>query len=509
MDNEQNSNSNRFFLYTEQELEQQKYIEEIQNITTKYNILENENYLISSSQKSFLHLINFAVSLYKKNEVLPKDIENIFLNNIFLKEQINTFLDKKLINLTTNDSSHFIDNLEILIYICSIGINKNILDTNYNYDFNAISDIFRFYEKQLKELSYKNKELFLITFDSYLILLKTFIQLCKINSLDLMKKKDISNIIELMTETINIIKFSISLNENELNKLNNLSGKFLYYFSHLQEIEIDIINLDISLQKYLLLLEKQEDGFLLSINKDFENQNSISKEDEFILFKSYSSILLLKLIKDLENCFDTKDYFYNEYFQKIIKTYHKRFSLNQETKIPPNIEDFRNRLLSSLLLDYKSNLDFSKKLDYHYVIEDFIFSGNDFDNRNLETVYRILSFAKDIEDFKYKHIIEILVNSTKINNDFYEFYKLAIFDLYINKFKNQTNDSYNNLYFDKISNYLKNNHFTFTLSSIYLKIYAFLENINTEYKDFSLTNKNENKKNIKYSLTDDENDILY
>ena len=135
MDNEQNSNSNRFFLYTEQELEQQKYIEEIQNITTKYNILENENYLISSSQKSFLHLINFAVSLYKKNEVLPKDIENIFLNNIFLKEQINTFLDKKLINLTTNDSSHFIDNLEILIYICSIGINKNILDTNYNYDF--------------------------------------------------------------------------------------------------------------------------------------------------------------------------------------------------------------------------------------------------------------------------------------------------------------------------------------------------------------------------------------
>ena len=162
-----------------------------------------------------------------------------------------------------------------------------------------------------------------------------------------------------------------------------------------------------------------------------------------------------------------------------------------------------------MLLDYKSNLDFSKKLDYHYVIEDFIFSGNDFDNRNLETVYRILSFAKDIEDFKYKHIIEILVNSTKINNDFYEFYKLAIFDLYINKFKNQTNDSYNNLYFDKISNYLKNNHFTFTLSSIYLKIYAFLENINTEYKDFSLTNKNENKKNIKYYLTDDENDILY
>lgn len=507
MNNKQNSN--RFFFYTQQEIKQQKYIEEIQTITTKYNILENENYLISSSEKSFLHLINFAINLHKKDEILPKDIENIFLNNIFLKEQINTFLEKKLINLTKNDSSHFINDLEILIYICSIGIDKNILDARYNYNFSAISDIFRFYEKNLKELYYQNKELFLITFDSYLILLKTFIQLCKINSLDLMKKKDINNIIELMTETINIIKFSIILNENELNKLNTLSGKFLYYFSHLQEIEINILNIDITLQKYLLLLEKQEDGFLLSINKDFGNQNNILKEDEYILFKSYSSILLLKLIKDLEKHFDAKNYFYNEYFQKIIKTYHKRFSLNQEIKFPTDIEDFRNRLLSSLLLDYKSNLDFSKKLDYNYVLEDFIFSGNSFDNRNLETIYRILFFAKDIEDFKYLHIIEILVNSTKINNDFYEFYKLAIFDLHINKFINQPNISYNNLYFDKIFGYLKNSNFTFTLSSIYFKIYTLLENINLEYKDFSLTNENENKKNIKYYLTDDENGILY
>ena len=78
MDNEQNSNSNRFFLYTEQELEQQKYIEEIQNITTKYNILENENYLISSSQKSFLHLINFAVSLYKKMKYYQKILKISF-----------------------------------------------------------------------------------------------------------------------------------------------------------------------------------------------------------------------------------------------------------------------------------------------------------------------------------------------------------------------------------------------------------------------------------------------
>ena len=41
------------------------------------------------------------------------------------------------------------------------------------------------------------------------------------------------NMTWLMFFKFNLEKF---YNENELNKLNNLSGKFLYYFSHLQEI---------------------------------------------------------------------------------------------------------------------------------------------------------------------------------------------------------------------------------------------------------------------------------
>lgn len=505
MPDKQNSNSTDFFIYTQKEIEQQKYIKEIENISNKYNILKNENYLISSTQ-NFLHLINFAIGLHKKNEPLPEEIEKLFLENIFLKEQINIFLDKKLITLTKEDSNHFLEDLEVLIYICSIGIKQNILNDDYSYNSNAIIEVFRFYERRLKKLFIENKQLFLIAFDSYLILLKAFIQLCRINSLDLMKKKDIDNLIDLMTETINIVKFSISLSENELNKLNNLSGKFLYYFTHLQETGIDTLDIENSLKKYLLLLEKQEDGFLLSTNTNFENY-TIVEDQEFTLFKTYSSLLLLTLIKNLELHFFNQEYFHNEYFQKIIKKYNKRFSLNQQN-FPKNIEDFKNSLFSSLLLNYKSDLDFSKKLDYHYVLEDFIFSGNSFNNTNLETIYRILYFAKDIEDFKYKHIIEILTNSTRIKNDFYEFYKLKIFDLYINKFINKTNDT-NNLFFDKIFEYLKNNCFTFNLSSIYLKIYSILQNIDLKYENSILTNENKNKKNIKYYLTDDEDDIFY
>ena len=72
-------------------------------------------------------------------------------------------------------------------------------------------------------------------------------------------------------------------------------------------------------------------------------------------------------------------------------------------------------------------------MNYHFVIEDFILSDNNFDNKNIESIYNILNFATDIEDFQYSHITQILLNSNVIKNDYQEFFKLSIFDLFIYK----------------------------------------------------------------------------
>ena len=376
---EQINNSPNFSLYTKNEFLQQKFIDEIMSIAYKYNILKNENQLISSTEKNYLYIINYVLELHKKRENLPSDIENLFLNNIFFKEQINQFLEKKLINLIKDDNIHFIKDINVLAYISTIGSKEYILNSYYEYDLTAIEKVFRFYENYLQKIFFDKKELFLLTFDLYIILLKTLIQLCTINSIDLIKKRNINQIIELMTETINIVKFTIPLSNDNLSKINNLQGKYLYYFSHLDEILIDVDDLDRSFERYLLCLEKQEDGFTLSKNNNFGFEDDILENSEFLIFKNYSSILLLKLLKKLRDIPNSPRFIDNPYFQKILKIYFKKFSLEDEIIIPKSINELEKILLSSLLYNYNSNLNFEKKLNYHFVIEDFILSDKDFD----------------------------------------------------------------------------------------------------------------------------------
>lgn len=491
---EQINNSPNFSLYTKNEFLQQKFIDEIMSIAYKYNILKNENQLISSTEKNYLYIINYVLELHKKRENLPSDIENLFLNNIFFKEQINQFLEKKLINLIKDDNIHFIKDINVLAYISTIGSKEYILNSYYEYDLTAIEKVFRFYENYLQKIFFDKKELFLLTFDLYIILLKTLIQLCTINSIDLIKKRNINQIIELMTETINIVKFTIPLSNDNLSKINNLQGKYLYYFSHLDEILIDVDDLDRSFERYLLCLEKQEDGFTLSKNNNFGFEDDILENSEFLIFKNYSSILLLKLLKKLRDIPNSPRFIDNPYFQKILKIYFKKFSLEDEIVIPKSINELEKILLSSLLYNYNSNLNFEKKLNYHFVIEDFILSDKDFDNKNLETIYRILFFASDIEDFKYSHITQILTNSKVVKNDYHEFFKLAIFDLFINKFKNSKFDDELNTILEKISTYVLQNTFDFHLVSICSKIFINISLI------FSTHQKKINKAKDLYAL---------
>ena len=56
-------NSSIFSLYTGQELEQRDFIKQIDFILEKYNILKNDNQLISSIEKNILYTINYIETL--------------------------------------------------------------------------------------------------------------------------------------------------------------------------------------------------------------------------------------------------------------------------------------------------------------------------------------------------------------------------------------------------------------------------------------------------------------
>lgn len=289
-------NSSIFSLYTGQELEQRDFIKQIDFILEKYSILENDNQLISSIEKNILYTINYIETLSIKKEKNPNDLEDLFLNNLTFKEHLNHYIEKKLLNITKKDTIYFFKDINIILHILAIGTNEKILESYNNYNFDSVSTIFRFYETRLQELYTKDEKLFSLTFDSYIILLKTITLLCSFNSIDIIAKKCIKFFIELMTETINTVKFTILLDENKLNKLNNIQGKYLYYFSY-DEIKVDIDDLKTTFKNYLLTLERYEDGYILSKDSNFGNENENIDSQEFLIFKKNSSILILNLIK--------------------------------------------------------------------------------------------------------------------------------------------------------------------------------------------------------------------
>lgn len=495
-----------FSIYTKKEISQQSQINELISLAQKYGMAEIENKFVSSVNKSFLFLINY-ISTQKSKNGIPQDLSEAFLNNIFLKEQTNQFLHKKIYSLLHDDSSEFSKNITILDSILTIGSNEKIFDLENNLDFNSISNLFRFYEKRLNELIKFDFELFNQTFNTYIVLLKMFIQLCAINAIDFKKIDEINEIIDLITESINLLKFTTPLDNKKLSKINNLQGKCLYYFSHLEIIPINIESIELDIEKYLLVFEKQEDGFMLSKKNQFGYEASSYADDEFLIFKKYSSILLLNLLKKLET-FDDNLYLNNNYLKKIVKSYNQNFSFDYSSDDNYNLKDFKESLILSLLNKYHSNLNHQKRVDYHFIIEDFIFSGNEFNNKNLETIYRILTFTDDIENFKLLQIVQMLVNSKQIQNNYYEYFKLKIFEIFIN----QTNEITNLLL--SVNFYLQKNNFDFNLKSIVKTLLDKLEEFKIdnqiqENKKNSPTNEFNNKTIIKYDFLDDDYDLDY
>jgi len=484
-------NNSSFFLYTNEDMKNDQYIDEIDDLITKYDITANSNNLTSSNDNKYVALINYSINLYYQNKVLPSDISKVFIDNYPFKNSLNNLLEKKLDSLIQNDSAIFFKDITAMVHLLCLGENYEVFKTYNSYDYDAISNLFRFYEDLLRQQNETDQDLYDTTFDSYILLMKTYTQLCVINATDIFRKKTINTIIDLMTETINMLKFSLPLNERMMNKINNILGEHLYYFAHVSYIKVNKDNIDYTLKEYYMYLERQIDGYTLSKNTNFGDELDKLKNTEFITFKNNTSYLLLTLLQKLNGTFKNENYFENKNFQKILNLYYDNFALKTvDFALPENEEEFKTKLVDSLLHNYQINLQKSKNINHNTIIDDFIFSGHNFDNRNLESVHNILLFANDIEAYKYIHIGELLVATSSIQNDYYEFFKLKTLDIIINYFVEKTHTPEIEELFIKIHTYVKENKTASHLLSMYSKIYLSLALYSSyNYKDRELMRK--------------------
>ncbi|RXI45037.1 hypothetical protein CRU99_04440, partial [Malaciobacter mytili] len=276
----------------------------VTNIITKYKISSKNNSFLFDVEDDYKSLINYIGELFIKNQTLPDDIKNQLLHNINFRSFLIKNIIIKIDNIFFDKKTIVFKEIVTIINLLSFGKNFNIFENYISYNLDNLSSLFREYEEKL-EKNQNIKEEFELLFAHYTLLIEIINVLCKINSSDVQRKKTINPIIEILTETINILKFKISLNEEKVNILNNILGKLLFYYAHIPYIDITNRKLFDVIDEFYFNFEKSIAGYQLSKNTSFGNSNELK---EYKLFLNTISTLLSNMIYKLES-----EYEYNEY----------------------------------------------------------------------------------------------------------------------------------------------------------------------------------------------------
>lgn len=453
---------------------------EIVRVIKKYNIIESSDKLLDSNENNYLSIINHIDNLYYNKKELPNDLKEIIKNHIYFNNYLVQYINKKLDFLLKNGSAIFFKEIVSIINLLSQGESYKIFENYNTYNYEEIQKLFRNYESFLTNIEASEKELFDSKFNSYTCLLKVYTKLCLINSIDIKRKQTITPIIEILTETINMLKFTTKLNEQNLNRLNNILGQLLYYFSHLPFINSKGKEVNYLIDEYYLLFERISDGYSTSKDTNFEGNND-SKEEEYLRFRNNSSYLLLIMLKKLCQDFKKEEYFICNSFKKCMLLYEKNFNISFIQDNIITIESFRTDLLNSLALTYETkNQKIGEINNYKDALNDFIIEADNYNIHNLETIHDILLLSEDIEDYSYINIGETLINSPLIKNDYYEFFKLKTLDIILYALTQNSSSSHKsfvkNIY-KYIQKYKTASHLMPMFSKLYLSISLFFSKL--------------------------------
>jgi hypothetical protein len=380
MKKEIEANAKILSFYDEEDIQEIQDLKKINLVLKKNVIFDEDNDLINSAEKSSLIIINHINELSKKDLYIQKDLIELFEYNFTFIKMLNSYLKRKLNNLTNNDSTYFFKDISNMMKIFSISTPFKIFNSYNDYNFKDLSSLLRDIENNLIKLKEEKEALFEVKFDSYVILLEALTQLCFINSTDSERKKTIGTFLNLMQESMNILKFNTPLSEDKLEILNHIQGTHLYYFFEKNKIDLEDKNIEKILKNLYHQMEKLKDGYTLSKNCNFgREKNHKHENEEFYIFKSNSSLILLDLINKLEiSNISFERYKELDIFKKILKLYGDSFHYALDDNYELNsLETFKKSLLDSLVYEYKINEDFTKIINHNTILSDFIFTDKD------------------------------------------------------------------------------------------------------------------------------------
>ena len=453
----------------------------ITNLLSKYNI-KTENSFLYNLNDDYTALVDFIATLYIEKKQIPEDIKKELTSNIKFKSFLLFNIKERMKNILSDNTTVVYKEIITIVNLLSFGKKFEIFE-NYNfYNIKELGLLFRDFEENLKTIKDIDEKDFDITFEQYSLLIEVINELCTINSTDVSRKKTIAPLMETISETINIIKFSVQLNENQLNTLNNILGKLLFYYSHVPFINTSNKDAQYLIDEFKFNFEKICDGYHLSKNAGFGNDQK--DEEYYKVFLNSSTTLLSTLIFKLEMTYNFNEYNEINKFKDIISLYNEELIHN---KLPTlnSVDELKTEILKNYNFIYGKNINSD---NYLFVIDDFL-ENPDFNSSNMHILHSLVLFSSYIEDKKLLKILKTLIAMDKFKNDYHEFYKLNVCDVIINRFTYDQNQLLNNDLINEIISYIEKNKIASHLMSIYSKIYLSLSLYYSFYDDYKSIEK--------------------
>ncbi len=476
---------------------------ENENEFVSYNIHDvldddiiDASYMTTQKTSETENQIEQITQMYFKRENLNNELINKLCSDKMFKVCLLKNIKNRMRNIISDSSTLQFKELVSIVNLLSFGKDYEIFSKYNEFSSKGISDIFRFYEKRLLE-EFQNKEKeFELTFEFYITLLDSFNELCIINSSDVKRKKNIKKIIELMTENINLIKFSILLKEEKIEKLSSFQGRLLLLFSNVNYISTKDKNCSEIIYTYKFIFNQLIDGYYLIAGDDnFESRH-------FPTLLANVTNLLLLMIKKLQKY--PEDYF-NDLIE-IIEVYNKY--CQKENKEYTSVLEFKQDLLQNLVYLYDPKL----KMSYTDLLE-IILNKPILLHSDIIILHELILFLNAINKNQALILLDKLLRVKRVKNDYYEDYKLKVIDLILNSLikKRELNDI--EKYIHQITSYLNSentaSHLISSFSKIHLTIALYYSFLGPKYLEYSQREYFISEKICVYTLIKDEYMEIY
>ncbi len=436
---------------------------EITNIIEEYSIPIDLN-LLNSDESKYIALTKFINSFYLQNKELPENLKNLlkYSHNyrIFLLDDIKTRME----NIVSKDSIYIFKEIYIILNLLSVGNKYELLEKQNIFSIKNLHLMLTDYENSISEQFIKKDMLsFKLTFRFYLILLEVLNEVCMINSLHIRRRKNISDIIKIISSSIYNLKNKLELDEAYSSSLDFILGKLFLNFTNMLHVVVDNNAVDVVIHKYLSMSKRIVEGFALLKYDDIYYMSFLNK----------LTTVLLTLIYKLKTKLHAKDILI-EKSNDLLGIYNLyNNNVKKEHKIQAqNIDIFRDELVKNYKTIYESFINVSISDDIDLISH--ILSEDEISDVGMIIIHNLVLYSKNMSKIKLDLILKSLFEKSKFSNDYYELYKLKIIDRVLQRYISLKIDTEENTILEDIIKYIETNNLISHLMSMYAKIYLSL-----------------------------------